>query len=63
MPLLKKQDLEHHQRRPTGRAAARCVDRGQQRIESRPIERRLDPIQKSPDLPVAAYHRVDERSL
>jgi hypothetical protein len=46
--LLQKNDLEHRQRRVAGRASVRTVDRRQQGLERRPVERPLDPIQKPP---------------
>ena len=52
-PLLKKQDLEHRQRRIAGAPVAEPIDRRQQRLERQPVERLLDPVQKSSDLPVA----------
>jgi hypothetical protein len=45
------------------RAPVRSVDRGQQSLERRPIERWLDPVQKSAALPAPAHHRIHERTL
>lgn len=39
------------------------MDRRQQRFERRPVERRLDPVQKPSDLPAAAHQRIYERRL
>jgi hypothetical protein len=63
VPLLQEQDLEHHQGRIAGGASGRSVNRRQQSLERRPIERLLDPIQKSAALPKPAHHRIHERRL
>jgi hypothetical protein len=62
-PLLQKQDLEHRQRRITRRAGRRAMDRRKQRLERRPVEPLLDPLQKASDFPLAAHHRVHKRRL
>jgi hypothetical protein len=54
VPLLQKQDLDHRQGRIARRASDRSMDRGKQALERRPVERLIDPIQKSPALPAAA---------
>jgi hypothetical protein len=63
VPLLQEQDLEHHQGRISGDASGRSVNRRQQSLERRPIERLLDPIQKSAALLKPAHHRIHERRL
>jgi hypothetical protein len=63
VPLLQQQDLEHHKRRIAGRASGRSVGWSQQSFERRPIERLLDPVQKSAALPAPAHHRIHERRL
>jgi hypothetical protein len=39
------------------------VNRRKQSIERRPVERPLDPIQKSTALPATDHHRINERRL
>jgi hypothetical protein len=55
MPLLNKQNLEHHKRRIAGCASGRSVNRGQQSLKRRPVERLVDPVQKPANLPIAAH--------
>jgi hypothetical protein len=51
VPLLQKNDLEHHERRPAWRSYRRGMDRSQQRLERQPVEPLLDPIQKTRSSP------------
>src|SRR5277367_6335712 len=39
------------------------MNRGQQRLESRPVERLVDPIQKPTPFPIPAHQRIHERRL
>jgi hypothetical protein len=61
VPLLQKNDLEHRQRRVARRSHRRAVDRRKQSLKRRPVEPLFDPVQKSPNFPIAAHHRIERR--
>jgi hypothetical protein len=63
VPLLNKQELEHHKRRIAWRSHRRALDRRKQRLQRRPVELLLDPIQKPSALPATTHHRLNERRL